>query len=117
MNHNKKYTWHKVADEENELGFGADNLARLTVAQKDVCFAKGKNTLYACAPKCPHAGGIMADGFIDALSNIVCPLHKYKFSLQTGRNVSGEGYHLKTYPVLKTEDGIFIGFEEGLFSL
>jgi len=117
MDHNKKYNWHKVADEENEIGFGTDSLAQVDVAQKIVCLAKGKNIIYAFASKCPHAGGNMADGFIDALNNIVCPLHKYKFSLQTGRNVSGEGYHLKTYPVLKTEDGIFIGLEEGLLSL
>jgi 3-phenylpropionate/trans-cinnamate dioxygenase ferredoxin subunit len=54
----------------------------------------------------------MANGFIDALGNIVCPLHRYKFSLQNGRNVSGEGYFLKLFPVEIRPDGVFIGLEE-----
>jgi 3-phenylpropionate/trans-cinnamate dioxygenase ferredoxin subunit len=113
MDSNKKYKWHKIADYQNELNFGTNNLLQLDVAGKTVCIAKGRDNLYACAYKCPHAGGIIADGFIDALNNVVCPLHRYKYSLQNGRNVSGEGYYLKTYPMQQTEKGIFIGIEEG----
>lgn len=40
------------------------------------------------------------------------PLASLKFSLQNGRNVTGEGYYLKTYTVQVKEDGIFIGIEE-----
>ena len=113
MESNKKYKWYKIADYENELNFGPNNLLQLDVAGKTVCIAKGRDILYACAHKCPHAGGIIADGFIDALNNVVCPLHRYKYSLQNGRNVSGEGYYLKTYPMQQTDKGIFIGLEEG----
>jgi nitrite reductase/ring-hydroxylating ferredoxin subunit len=49
------------------------------------------------------------------VGNIVCPLHRYKFSLVNGRNVSGEGYYLKTYPVEQREDGLYIGFEKSWF--
>ncbi len=117
MENNKKYKWHKIADNENELNFCGNNLLQLDIAGKTICIAKGKDNLYACANKCPHAGGIIADGFIDALNNVVCPLHRYKYSLQNGRNVSGEGYYLKTYPIQQTDKGIFIGIEErGLLS-
>ena len=59
----------------------------------------------------------MADGTLDAVGNVVCPVHRYKFSLQNGRNSSGEGYYLTTYPLEQREDGLYIGFEEkGLFS-
>jgi len=68
--------------------------------------------LMACAQKCPHAGGMMAEGHLDALGNIVCPLHRYKFNLQNGRNVSGEGYFLKTFRVEIRKEGVFVGFEE-----
>jgi 3-phenylpropionate/trans-cinnamate dioxygenase ferredoxin subunit len=54
----------------------------------------------------------MSNGFIDPLGNIVCPLHRYKFSMETGRNTSGEGYFLKTYPIELREDGIYAGIEE-----
>jgi 3-phenylpropionate/trans-cinnamate dioxygenase ferredoxin subunit len=37
--------------------------------------------------------------------------------LQNGRNTSGEGYYLKTYPVQSTVNGVFVGIEEtGFFS-
>ena len=108
----KKYTWHKIADTAAELDFNKDNLLQAEVNGKQICIAQTKSGLQACASKCPHAGGPMADGFIDAVGNIVCPLHRYKFSLQNGRNTSGEGYYLKTFPIETREEGIFVGIEE-----
>jgi 3-phenylpropionate/trans-cinnamate dioxygenase ferredoxin subunit len=37
--------------------------------------------------------------------------------MENGRNTSGEGYFLKTYPLETREDGIYAGMEEGGFSL
>jgi nitrite reductase/ring-hydroxylating ferredoxin subunit len=51
----------------------------------------------------------MAEGFIDASGNIVCPLHHYKFHLKNGYNVSGEGYKIKVYKVEQRDNGVFIG--------
>ncbi|MGC4100823.1 Rieske (2Fe-2S) protein [Ferruginibacter sp.] len=112
MDTNKKYTWHKIADSIAEIDFSASGLAMLQVPGKTICVARHNDQLFACTQKCPHAGGIMADGYIDALGNIVCPLHRYKFSLQNGRNTSGEGYYLKTYPVEIRENGVFVGLPE-----
>ena len=112
----KKYKWYKIADSADELHFAPNNLLQLDVAGKTICIAKGKR-LYACTAKCPHAGGIIADGFINDSDIITCPLHRYKFSLENGRNVSGEGYYLKTFPIQTSETGVFIGIEEkGLLS-
>ena len=108
----KKYKWHKIADHESELPFASNNLLQLEVAGKKICLARG-TTLLACAAKCPHAGGVIADGFINDSDVVTCPLHRYKFNLANGRNVSGEGYFLKTYPVRSTPEGVFIGIEEG----
>lgn len=108
----KKYTWHKIADGEDELAFPSNGILEVNVAGKQVCLAKVKDELYACFGRCPHAGGCMADGYLDASGRIVCPLHRYAFDLRNGRNVSGEGYYLKTYPVRWSAEGIFIGIEE-----
>ena len=54
----------------------------------------------------------MVSGFINKNENIVCPLHRYSFSLKTGRDTMGEGYYLKIYPVQKNEEGIFVGIEK-----
>lgn len=108
----RKIKWFKVADAKDSIEWQGNNLAIAEAGGRKVTLARVYNEIFACAHKCPHASGILADGFIDALENIVCPLHRYKFSLQNGRNVSGEGYYLKTYPVEEREAGIFIGFEE-----
>ena len=112
----KKPTWHKIANTISEINFSSNGLAELKVAGKTICVALHNNNLHACTQKCPHAGGILADGYLDPLGNIVCPLHRYKYSLQNGRNISGEGYFLKTFPVQMRPDGVYVAIEEsGLF--
>ncbi len=113
----KEYTWHKIADSINEISFNDNNLAETSVGGKSICLIKKENILYACTHKCPHAGGRMVDGYLDIQSNIVCPLHRYRFNVENGRNTSGEGYYLKTYLIENREDGLYIGFEKnkGIF--
>jgi nitrite reductase/ring-hydroxylating ferredoxin subunit len=108
----EKYSWFKIALSLGEIDFSANGTTTVDVNGKKICLALHNNIINACAHKCPHAGGILADGHIDALGNIVCPLHRYKFSLQNGRNTSGEGYYLKTFPVQIRPDGVFIGFAD-----
>jgi nitrite reductase/ring-hydroxylating ferredoxin subunit len=102
--------WHKISESRLELFSGGTNLVEVLAGEKLVCVALVGEQLRACAAKCPHASGKMAAGYIDALGNIVCPLHRYKFNLENGRNMTGEGYYLKTYEVEERNDGIFIGF-------
>ncbi len=97
--------WFKVAESRAELF--QQPLPVHSINGRQVCFAQHNGNIYAFQEKCPHAGGSLSAGYIDALGNIVCPLHRYKFSLSRGYNVSGEGYYLKTYPV-KEEDGIWL---------
>lgn len=116
MENDDRYSWHLLADHITEINFSNDGLAEVEIEGKKICVALAANTLFACAAKCPHAGGMMSKGYLDMAGNIVCPVHRYKFNLQTGRNSSGEGYYLKTYPVKTGEHGVFIGFEKtGLF--
>src|SRR6187549_158469 len=107
------YRWHKIADHINELDFAENNIAVVEVRGKKICIGKFKEEAFAFTYKCPHAGGILADGHIDALGNIVCPLHRYKYDPRNGRNTSGEGYFLKHWPVENREDGVYVGMEDG----
>lgn len=109
---NNNIKWFKVADSKNDILWQQNDLAVAETGGKKVTLAKIGINIFACAYTCPHASGILAEGFIDASGNITCPLHRYKFSLSNGRNVSGEGYYLKVFPIEEREAGIFIGFEE-----
>ena len=94
--------WHRI-DEPVE------GITEIKVGDKKICVAVKGRDISACTTRCPHAGGAMASGYIDAMGNIVCPVHHYRFSLKNGRNSSGEGYFLKTYPVEVREDGVYVG--------
>ena len=108
----KNYTWHKIAENAGELNFGDNNLAEAEANGKKICIGRFNESLFAFAFKCPHAGGYLSDGFIDALGNVVCPLHRYKYNMSNGRNVSGEGYYLKHWPVELKEDGVYVKMEK-----
>jgi nitrite reductase/ring-hydroxylating ferredoxin subunit len=109
----KKYTWHHIADHPGELEFSDNNIALVEVKGKKICIGRFQNNLFAFAFKCPHAGGILADGFIDATGNVVCPLHRYRYDIKNGRNTSGEGYYLKHWPIEIRDDGVYVGMETG----
>ena len=109
----KKYTFHKIADYPTELSFNQQGIAVTEVNGKKICITRFGDQWFAFAYKCPHASGIMSEGYIDAIGNVVCPVHRYKFSLQNGRNTSGEGYYLKPYPVEVREEAIWVGMPDG----
>ncbi len=104
--------WHKVAESELELDFGSNGIAVAEIQGKKICIGRHQGNLRAFQHKCPHASGLLSSGYIDALGNAVCPLHRYKFCLANGRNVSGEGYFLKTAAVRVEDEGVFV---EGIF--
>lgn len=112
MSAEKKYHWYKVAESVADIPFADNNIAVVMAGSKKLCLGRFNNQYFSFSYTCPHAGGILSDGFIDPSGNVVCPLHRYKFSMVNGRNVSGEGYFLKTRPVEVREDGVYIGIEE-----
>ncbi|MBA2500793.1 MAG: Rieske 2Fe-2S domain-containing protein [Chitinophagaceae bacterium] len=109
---NKTTRWQKIAEHINELIPEDVALGILEVDGKKMTIGRRGDIMFVCAHKCPHAGGILSQGFIDALGNLVCPLHRFKFNPCNGFNVSGEGYYLRHWPIECREDGVWIGMEE-----
>ena len=118
----KKYKWHKVAETAADLQWTAGNVSEVEVEGKKLCVARSgagslasgvDEELFGIAHTCPHAGAPMTDGYVAGGCNIICPVHNLKFNLKNGRDVNGEGYTLKTYPVEVRGDGIYLGVEEG----
>lgn len=104
----KLYTWHKVETVTRD-SLQDSKLTEVAVGEKRVGLLKRNDTIYAFTAACPHAGSNLCNGWLDAMGRIVCPEHKYRFDPANGRNTSGEGYKLFTYPVEIREDGIYIG--------
>jgi len=108
----KKYNWHKIASDHSEIQFQPNGIALIVLDGKKICLTRYMDKLYAFAFTCPHASGPLSEGRIDPLGNVICPVHDYRFSLQSGRDTQGEGYKMKTWPVEEREDGIYIGKEK-----
>jgi 3-phenylpropionate/trans-cinnamate dioxygenase ferredoxin subunit len=74
-----------------------------------LCLIRHQHTLSAFQSHCPHAGASLSEAFCNSKKEIVCPRHGYRFELTSGREMSGQPYDLKLYPIQLTEEGIFIG--------
>jgi nitrite reductase/ring-hydroxylating ferredoxin subunit len=108
--------WIKIAESIEEIPFNLNGLAEVDADGKTICVGRNGNEIYAFSQKCPHASGYLVDGFIDNNGNITCPIHRYKFCMKNGRNVTGEGYYLKHWPVELRTDGVYVQMEKGLLS-
>ena len=60
--------------------------------------------VFATQPDCPHRRGPLADGVIGG-TTVLCPLHDRSFDLRTGKNLSGDCTDIRTYPVIRGQDG------------
>lgn len=105
--------WERVIEARTfGLSFVKEGQIReVHVNRHSLCLVRRGDRLLAFRARCPHAGGPMAGGKIDEDGNVECPWHRIKFCPETGKNPSGEGYHLQTYPVQIRKNGLYIGFK------
>jgi nitrite reductase (NADH) small subunit len=70
------------------------------IASRQIAIFNLGDRFVAVENRCPHRGGPLADGIISG-GAIVCPLHAWKFDLQTGKSVNHaeSGTCLRTFPV------------------
>lgn len=66
-------------------------------------FRRRDGSVRAVQAVCPHRGGPLADGLMDA-EVVVCPLHGNAYRLEDGCSTTGES-PLVTYPVRVEPDG------------
>ncbi len=104
----KLYDWHKV-ESFTVVGLVENKLTEVLIAEKRVGLLKRHDVIMAFTAACPHAGASLCDGWMDAMGRIVCPDHKYRFDPGNGRNTSGEGYKLFTYPVEVRGEEVYVG--------
>ena len=67
-----------------------------------VVFRLKDGTVRALGAVCPHRGGPLADGQIDARV-VICPLHQHAFDLATGSCATGAP-DARSYPVTVDDD-------------
>lgn len=71
---------------------------------QQIAIFRGRNgQVYATEAECPHKLGPLADGLLGG-STLVCPLHSWKWDLNTGDVLQGD-CPLRIYPVRVEADG------------
>ncbi|RFC55706.1 Rieske (2Fe-2S) protein [Brumimicrobium aurantiacum] len=70
----------------------------------EVLFVKKEDEIYAFINDCPHQGQKMQGCSIEN-GKVICPVHQYKFDIETGR---GHGLFLDFYPLEENENGFFL---------
>jgi len=58
------------------------------VGNREIAIFNLGDRFLAIDNRCPHKGGPLADGIVSG-TTVVCPLHAWKLSLETGNGVNG----------------------------
>ena len=95
-----------VAEAESQVPINKS--LKLRIGEKVICLSHTKNGFFAVSDVCPHLGASLSGGHLNNWNEIVCPWHSYKFNLKTGDETSGYGYKVKRYPVIVSNDGLFL---------
>ena len=107
------YHWIRIFDNaealENYIQKGT--FLVLELRGEKICLTRTEKGIFAVQDRCPHNGASLSKGFCTAQNEIVCPLHRYSYDLESGKGTSGGGYALKTYPINIKEDGVYIGIK------
>jgi nitrite reductase/ring-hydroxylating ferredoxin subunit/alkylhydroperoxidase/carboxymuconolactone decarboxylase family protein YurZ len=87
--------WVAVAD-LGELPPGG--ALRVIAGLLDIALFNVDGTIHAIDNRCPHRAGPLVNGRVSGRV-VTCPLHAWKFHLETGDSVDHPGSRVRTYPV------------------
>ena len=77
--------------------------------QSIAVFRSRQGRVFATQAECPHRAGPLADGLVGG-DSLICPLHNFRFNLETGEPLGNDCTALRTFPVSLNESGeIVIG--------
>ena len=73
-------------------------------------FRQRDGRLFATDSNCPHRNGPLADGIVGA-GKLICPLHAWKFDLETG-HCPGEEVAIQIYPVRERNGRLMVEIQQ-----
>lgn len=91
-----------------------EKIQLVKLAEKTFCLTHVEGRWVAFSKKCPHAGASLADGWCES-NEVVCPFHRHRFNLTTGKGAQGQGDYIDIYPIQENGDTVSVGFETGFW--
>jgi len=107
--------WVKISGQSEVFKQRIPNqkIMRLTVGKRDICLTRYDEKVYAFENRCPHQLVHLHNGTCTDDKMVVCPWHRFAFSLEHGR---GAGLYMEVYPIKEEEGVLYIGFKSTVFS-
>ena len=92
------YHWIRIFETEEDFKnyIQPDTFVLFELRGEKIVVTRTSKGFFAVQDRCPHNGASLSKGFCSKNNEIICPLHRYSFDLQTGKSTSGGAYALKT---------------------
>jgi nitrite reductase/ring-hydroxylating ferredoxin subunit len=84
---------------------GGAKLAR--VRGEEMAIFKNDGKVFGVQNTCPHEGGQLCNGWLES-GEVVCPLHGYKFNLQSGVCSTDPKLKIKVFKLVAQGDGVTV---------
>lgn len=81
---------------------------KIKVGEMNLGIVRVEEQVFAFEIQCPHRKADLTQGRITPYEEVVCPLHEYRFDLQTGQVKAGACPDLKVYACRLSESGLEI---------
>lgn len=104
--------WYKVFDSEKQAKdrFPLLSVFKIKAGGKEICMAHTPAGFMAVENTCPHQGFPLSEGKCNFKGEIVCPLHAYRFDMDSGEEMSGNPCRsAKTFAIKVDETGLYVG--------
>ncbi|WP_093364636.1 Rieske (2Fe-2S) protein [Sphingobacterium wenxiniae] len=102
----EKLTWYVIQLPQQE-----GKIQKVVVGGKRLCLLLLRGKLYATGSRCPHAGADLSQGWCEE-GKLVCPYHRHRFDLQTGKGDVGQGNYIDVFPVREENGKWYVGFRK-----
>lgn len=101
---NREHVWTHITPAENIPPLEGRSV---TVGDLDLAIFNLKDRFVTIENRCPHQGGPLCDGIVSGTA-VVCPLHGWRFDLDSGMAVRASlPACVTTFPT-RVEDGIVL---------
>ena len=75
-----------------------------------LCITRSGGRYYAIEDSCPHMSVRLTNGHLNALGEIVCPWHGYRYSLRTGEEIAKRCGDLKKVKIVQVGEKCYLEF-------
>lgn len=97
--------WYQIPDIQPT---GKPFIKKVKAGGKTLCLVGFEGKIFALSARCPHAGGDLTGGWCKE-GKLICPIHRYSYSLETGKGSEGQNDYIESYPVEIRDSSIYVG--------